>query len=155
MPKTKFQKTIFTIMMASLMVYAMICYNIAISRSGMTNEIFGLALREMVLMLPIAFILEFFIVEKLSLMLAFRILKPDDRPFLIQITISSIIVCLMCPMMSFVATALFKNPGNQIIAQWIQTTILNFPMALCLQIFFAGPIIRYLFKCIFKKQLDN
>ena len=155
MPKTKLQKIIFTIMMATVMVYAMICYNIAISKSGMTNEIFGLALRELVIMLPIAFILEFFIVEKLSLMLAFRMVKPDDRPVLIQLTISSVIVCLMCPMMSFVATLLFKNPGNQLIAQWIQTTVINFPMALCWQIFFAGPIIRFLFKCMFKEQLNN
>lgn len=155
MPKTNLQKIIFTIMMASVMVYAMICYNIAISKAGMTNEIFGLAFRELVLMLPIAFILEFFIVEKLSLMLAFRILKPDDRPFLIQLTISCIIVCLMCPMMSFVATVLFKNAGNQLIAQWLQTTVMNFPMALCWQIFFAGPIVRSLFNIIFKKQLEN
>ena len=30
MPKTKFQEVIFTIMMVFVMVYAMICYNIAL-----------------------------------------------------------------------------------------------------------------------------
>ena len=39
------------------------------------------------------------------------------------------IVCLMCPVMSFIATALFKHPGSEIIAQWLQTTVINFPMA--------------------------
>ena len=40
MPKTKLQNFIFTSMMAFLMVYAMICYNIAIATGGMTNQVF-------------------------------------------------------------------------------------------------------------------
>ena len=40
MPKTKFQNVIFTLMMAFLMVYVMICYNIALNRGDMTNEVF-------------------------------------------------------------------------------------------------------------------
>ena len=31
MPKTKFQEVVFTILMVFVMVYAMICYNIAFS----------------------------------------------------------------------------------------------------------------------------
>lgn len=153
MPKTKFQNTIFTIMMALVMVYAMICYNIALNKTGMTNEIFLLAFHELIIMLPVAFILEFFVVEKLSLFLAFRIVTPNDRPIFIQLAISSMIVCLMCPAMSLVATLLFKNPGNQIIPIWLQTTAMNFPMALFWQIFFAGPFVRLVFRNIFKRQL--
>ena len=40
MPKTKFQEVIFTIMMVFVMVYAMICYNIALNIGGMSNEVF-------------------------------------------------------------------------------------------------------------------
>ena len=127
MPKTKLQNVIFTIIMAFVMVYAMVCYNIAIDKGGMSNQIFLLAFHEMPIMWPIAAILEFFVVEKLSKFLAFRI------------------VCLMCPVMSFIATALFKHPGSEIIAQWLQTTVINFPMALCWQIFFAGPLVRNVF----------
>lgn len=155
MPKTKFQNTIFTILMVLTMVYAMICYNIAINKTGMTNEIFLLAFHELIIMSPVAFILEFFVVEKLALFLAFRIVKPDDRPIFIQLTISSMIVCLMCPTMSFVATLLFIHPGNQIIPIWLQTTVINFPMAFFWQIFFAGPMVRLLFRTIFKKQLTE
>lgn len=43
MPKTKFQDVIFTIMMVILMVYAMICYNIAISMGGLSNQVFLMA----------------------------------------------------------------------------------------------------------------
>ena len=43
MPKTKLQNVIFTIIMAFVMVYAMVCYNIALDKGGMSNEIFLLA----------------------------------------------------------------------------------------------------------------
>ena len=66
MPKTKLQNVIFTIIMAFVMVYAMVCYNIAIDKGGMSNQIFLLAFHEMPIMWPIAAILEFFVVEKLS-----------------------------------------------------------------------------------------
>ena len=65
MPKTKFQNIIFTLIMAFIMVYAMICYNISLNKGQMSNEVFLLAFHEMV-MWPAAFILEFFAVEKLA-----------------------------------------------------------------------------------------
>ena len=46
MPKTKLQNVIFTIIMAFVMVYAMVCYNIALDKGGMSNEIFLLAFHE-------------------------------------------------------------------------------------------------------------
>ena len=144
MPKTKLQNVFFTIMMAFLMVYAMICYNISLSIGGMTNQVFLMAFGEMKIMWPAAIILEFFVVEKLASMLAFRIVSPQDKP------ISSMIVCLMCPMMSFIATLLFKNAGNNFIAVWFQTTVMNFPMALCWQVFGAGPLGRLIFRTVMK-----
>lgn len=39
MPKTKFQDFIFTIIMVIVMVYAMVCYNIAFDK-GVGNDIF-------------------------------------------------------------------------------------------------------------------
>ena len=152
MPKTKFQNVIFTLLMAVAMVYAMICYNIAINRGGMMNEVFMLAFHEVIIMWPVAFVLEMFVVERLAKMLAFRLVSPDDKPIFILLAISSMIVCLMCPMMSLVATILFQNPGKEIIALWFQTTVLNFPMALCWQIFFAGPLVRLIFRTIFRAK---
>ena len=57
MPKTKLQSIIFTAIMAFVMVYAMVCYNIAIDKGGMSNEIFLIAFAEMPIMWPIAVIL--------------------------------------------------------------------------------------------------
>ena len=76
MPKTKFQNIIFTLIMAFIMVYAMICYNISLNKGQMSNEVFLLAFHEMVIMWPAAFILEFFAVEKLATKLAFRFIRP-------------------------------------------------------------------------------
>ena len=70
MPKTKLQDFIFTLMMAFVMVYAMVCYNIAMDMGGMTNQVFLLAFHEMPIMWPIAVIFEFFIVGKLAPALA-------------------------------------------------------------------------------------
>ncbi|SFK63231.1 Protein of unknown function [Lachnospiraceae bacterium KH1T2] len=153
MPKTKLQDVIFTIFMAFVMVYAMICYNISLSIGGMSNKVFLMAFGELKIMLPIAFILEFFIVSKLSKFLAFRFIDPSkERPIVIILSISSMIVCLMCPMMSFIATLLFKNPGSEIIAVWLQTTVMNFPMAFFLQIFFVGPFVRNVFGLFVKNK---
>ena len=151
MPKTKFQEVVFTIMMVFVMVYAMICYNISLNIGGMANHVFLDAFHELVIMGPVAFILDFFLYGSLSKRLAFRIVNPaEDKPIMIILAISSITVCLMCPSMSLAATLLFKNAGTEFIAVWLQTTALNFPMAFFWQIFFAGPLVRKIFGAIFK-----
>ena len=66
MPKTKFQDFIFTIIMVIVMVYAMVCYNIAFDKGGMSSDIFLLALHELPIMGAVGFVLEFFAVGKLS-----------------------------------------------------------------------------------------
>ena len=62
MPKNKFQDVIFTIIMVFVMVYTMICYNIALNVGGMNNQVFLNAFHELVIMGPIAFILDFFLI---------------------------------------------------------------------------------------------
>ena len=65
MPKNKFQDVIFTIIMVFVMVYTMICYNIALNVGGMNNQVFLNAFHELVIMGPIAFILDFFLIQLL------------------------------------------------------------------------------------------
>lgn len=150
MPKTKFQDVIFTIMMVIVMVYGMVVYNIAMDKGGLTNEVFVLALGELLIMAVIGFVLEMFVAGPLSKKLAFRIVTPgEDKMIFVILAISAMTVCLMCPMMSLAATVLFKGADSQIIAKWLQTSALNFPMALCWQIFFAGPLVRMIFRKIF------
>ncbi|MCF0146830.1 MAG: DUF2798 domain-containing protein [Clostridium sp.] len=152
MPKTKLQSFIFSTMMVFIMVYAMVCYNIAIAMGGMYNEIFLIALYEMPIMWPIGVALEYLIIGKLAKKLAFNIVSVDDKKIFIILAISSMTVCLMCPIMSLIATILFANPGRDIIAVWLQKTVMNFPMAFFFQIFFAGPVVRRLFSTLVKEK---
>ena len=151
MPKTKLQEFIFTILMVIAMIYTMICYNIALNIGGMGNEVFLAAFHELVFMGPIAFVLDFFIVAHIATKKAFAIVDMEkNHPFMLVVAISSISVAFMCPLMSLVATILFKNAGNQIVAVWLQTTAFNFPMAFFAQIFFVGPFVRFIFSKIIK-----
>ena len=56
MPKNKFQDVFFTLIMATVMVYGMVVYNVALNTGGVTGQTFLLALHELPIMVPIAFI---------------------------------------------------------------------------------------------------
>jgi hypothetical protein len=96
-------------MMSFLMVYVMILFNISLNIGGMTNQVFLLAFHEMIIMWPVAFFLELLVVDSLAHKLAFRFVQPTDRPIVITLAISCMIVCIMCPCTSLIATVLFKN----------------------------------------------
>ena len=104
MPKTLPEKIIFTIIMAAIMVYGMIVYNVAL---------------------------------------------PTDRPQFITYAISLMIVCIMCPVMSLVATLLFKEPS---FGTWVHTWGCNMPMALCWQMLYCGPLSRAIFRLLFRRS---
>lgn len=134
MPKTFKQNLLFTAMMSFLMVYVMILFNISLNIGGMKNHVFLLAFHEMIIMWPVAFFLELLVVDSLAHKLAFRFVQPTDRPIVITLAISS--------SMSLIATILFKTID---VSVWLQTTFMNFPVALLFQIFYCGPLIRFLF----------
>lgn len=153
MPKTKFQEVIFTIMMVFVMVYAIICYNIALNIGGLNTSVFLSAFHEFVIMAPVAFVLDFFFVGHIAKRTAFRIVNPEkENPFHLVIAISVVSVAWMCPLMSLAATILFKDAGSQFIAVWLQTIALNFPMAFFWQMLYAGPFVRFLFRQIFRER---
>ena len=151
LPQNKLQDVFFTAFMAFVMVYAMICYNISINVGGLKNFVFLEAFSEIWIMWPIAVALELLFVGKLAQLLAFRFVTPGKDPqILIILAISAMSVCLMCPLMSLAATILFKDAGSQFVSVWIQTTVINFPMALCWQIFAAGPLVRNVFGAVIR-----
>lgn len=119
--------------------------------AGESRQTFLSALHELPIMIPVAFVLEFFIVGKIARYLAFKVMKPTDRPQFITYAISICICCIMCPIMSLVATILFKTPS---FGTWIQTWGLNFPMAICYQMFYCGPLVRLIFRLIFERKKD-
>ena len=132
MPKNKVQDAIFTAIMAIIMVYGMIVYNVALNTGGVSGETFLLALHELPIMAPIAFILEFFVVGKLAY------------------AVSICICCIMCPIMSLIATMLFKDTHT--FGTFIQTWGMNFPCAVLWQMFYCGPLVRLIFRLIFREK---
>ncbi len=148
MPKTLLEKVVFTLVMATIMVYGMIVYNVALNTGGVTNATFLMALHEMPIMVPVACILEFFVVEKLATALAFTFMRPTVRPQFIAYAISLMIVAIMCPVMSLVATVLFKEPS---FGMWVRTWGCNMPMALCWQMLYCGPLSRFIFRLVFRR----
>ena len=157
MPKNKFQEVIFTLIMVFFMVYSMICYNIRLNVGEMTNSVFLSAFHELTFMGPIAFILDFFIVSKLAFACASRMVDVRKcHPFSMILAISVASIALMCPLMSFFATLLFKDSHNaNFVAIWVQITMLNYPAAFLWQLVAAGPLVRTVFgaglRCIKKK----
>lgn len=116
---------------------------------GVSAHTFAAALHEMPVMVPVAFVLEFFIVGKLAGKLAMTVMRPTDRPEFITYAVSLAICCIMCPTMSLIATLLFKTPS---FGTWIQTWGMNFPMAVCWQMFYCGPLVRFIFRCLFRRK---
>lgn len=150
MPKNKFQDVVFTIIMATIMIFGMVVYNVVLNTGGVSKDTFLFALRELPIMVPIAFVLEFFVVGKIARKLAFTMMRPDDRPQFITYAISICICCIMCPIMSLVATFLFKD--TKTFGIWIQTWGMNFPMAIFYQMFYCGPLVRLISRTIFKDK---
>lgn len=153
MPKNKFQDVIFTILMASVMVYGMVAYNIVLNTGAMQNWVFLVVFHEWPIMTLIAIALELLFVGKLAMKIAFRLVDPHSAtPTAVMLAISAASVWLMCPCMSFFATLLFKDSHNaQFVSMWVQTTVMNFPMALMWQFFAAGPLVRRVFGAIFRE----
>lgn len=152
MPKNLFQAIVMSIIMTFCMVYAMATFNSAIDHGGLSNAILVDGFKRTLPVWPIAFIIEFAVVERLAMKLAFKFINPEDKQIFVILGISSMIVVLMCPIMSFVTAAIFSFNGPELLSPSIQRTVINFPMALMVQIFFFGPIVRFIMSVIFPEK---
>ena len=149
MPKTKFESVIFTLIMVFCMVFCMTCYTIALKMGGLNPQVFVLAIKEMWLEYVVVFCLIFFLITNAAQKLAFRIVTPgQDKPIFIILAIQCFTVCLIVPAITLFAT--FVHGGlNNWFCNWIQLAFLCFPVALCLQLFFVGPLVRLIFRTLF------
>ena len=153
MPKNRIQETIFTIMMVLVMVYAMICYNITVSKGAFDSQTFIEAFGELALMSVIAFVLDTFIAGPIAKKMAFKVTMPGkSKPIAVILAISVYSVIIMCPLMSLVATVLFSYGTAEIIPVWGQAILINLPMAFFWQLCVAGPLVRGVFGLMFKNR---
>lgn len=150
MPETRLQEVVFALLMSFFMVLGMEFYNGSVQMGEWTRAVFPVMFGEMRFMLPLCFVTSYFVMDKIAQKLMFRLVTPgQDKPILVVLVRSGITVSLMCPAMSFWATLIFHGISLDFVNQWFGTVIRNFPMAFFWQIFYCGPLVRFLFRRIF------
>jgi hypothetical protein len=131
--------------MSFLMVFGMEVYNHIMAANSFHIRLLFIPFLELCLLMAIVIALQTFIARPLAVKLARRFVNPAAaRPFALVLAMQVATVLLMCPMMSLVATLVFKNGlSGRLFQLWLQTMALNFPMALVWQIAVAGPVTRF------------
>lgn len=139
-------------MIAILMAYFMIVYNVEInSETGLINKTFLIALKEFSIEGIIVFLLAYFITSPIAKKLTFRIVNSkEDNKMLIILSIQTFTVLIMVGLMSIYALFAQQLINSNVICNYIVLYCKNFIMAYPLQIFFVGPLVRNIFRFIFK-----
>lgn len=149
MPKTKCQSVIFTALMVFCMVYCMTVYTIALKFGVLSYSVFALAMKEMWLEYIVVFCLIIFLITNTAKKLAFRVIDPTSaQPIFVILAIQCFTVCQIVPVITLFATLVHNGITADWFCQWIHLAVICFPMALCLQIFFVGPLVRLIFRKI-------
>lgn len=105
-----------------------------------------------------AFTLEVFMGSPVSFKLACRVFNPrETHPVLFETAIICATAGIMCPAMSFIAAFLYYPyyAGFDVIsllATWLKLVCVNFPFAVLSQLFFIQPLIRTVFKALFRRK---
>ncbi|MBE7017268.1 MAG: hypothetical protein E7420_03830 [Ruminococcaceae bacterium] len=155
MPKTTFQRVVFTCLGVLLMATTMATYNKYLVYGEFSLELFrqvGIAFLQKA---PVAFLLQFFVVQKFAGKQAAK--YPTDNKILYQCIRTGFTVLLMCPIMCLYSNIInminFGWTFGQLMEAWISKMPVNWVFAFGVQIWLLGPINRFLFSKIFKKQL--
>lgn len=147
----KIRNTLYSIIMSGLMVYTMTCYNISIIMGKLDIKVFSLALREFIIFWPIAFCINFFIVKPNVIKKVNKIMELNNftSPLIKTNLIIIFIITFMVPIMSLITSLYLTHNYSNIIGDWLHEVAINFPMAICIQLFYYGPILRFVFNKIF------
>lgn len=180
MPRNQFQRMVFALMTVIVTVHAYVFYSLyvingntlmAVNNSdsviaainaqggvymcGRFVPIWAVVITEFVL----AYCLKIFMGSPCSFKLAAKVFPPQEtNPVIFETSIICATVGLMCPAMSFIAAFLYYPyyAGFNIftlLANWLKLVCFNFPFAFFTQLFFIQPLIRTLFKAIFRKDI--
>lgn len=180
MPTNKFQKAIFALLTVIMTVHAYVFYSLYVVNGSMLRElnpdangvidainmqggvymcgrfmpIWAVVLIEFIF----AYSLEMLMGSPCSFKLASKVFDSrNTHPVHFESAIICATVVLMCPSMSFIAAFLYYPyyEGFNIftlLANWIKLVCFNFPFAFFSQLFFIQPLIRTVFKLIFRKN---
>lgn len=180
MPRNQFQRMVFAFLTVIVTVHAYVFYSLYVvngstlmainNAHGVIEAInnqggvymFGRYLPIWAVILIefcFAYALEVLMGSPCSFKLACRVFDPrKNHPMMFESAIICATVGLMCPAMSFLA-AIFYYPyyeGFNIVtlfANWLKLVCFNFPFAFFTQLFFIQPLIRTVFKLLFRKDI--
>lgn len=153
MPKTTFQRFVFTAIMVFCMVYTMTVYNLAWNAGALHYCTFWLGLQEMWVEYIVVFLLIFFAVSKAAPKLAFRLVTPQsDRPIAVILAIQTFTVLLTVPVVTLFSTLFHGGFSPDWFPQWIMLWLRCLPMAFGVQIFAADPLVRWIFRLLFPEK---
>ncbi|MBQ9679672.1 MAG: hypothetical protein IJV48_03190 [Ruminococcus sp.] len=182
MPRNQFQRMVFAFLTVVITVHAYVFYSLYVVNGDLLMELTG---ADSVLhainaqggvyifgsMLPIwavvliefcfAYSLECLAGSPLSFRMASKMFDPrKNHPMIFETVIISCTVLIMCPSMSFIAAWLYYPyyAGFNLLtllANWLKLICFNFPFAFFSQVFFIQPIVRWLFRKLFAKDIQK
>ena len=155
MPKTTFQRVIFTITGVILMATTMATYNKYLVYGEFSVELFrqvGIAFCQKA---PFAFIMQFFFVQKWAGKQAgkYKTNNPIEYTCLRVGHTVMIMAPLMCAYSNIINMIQFHWSFGQFLAAVVSKTPVNWIFAFCVQVWILTPLNKLIFRTIFKKQL--
>lgn len=182
MPRNQFQKMFFAFVTVVITVHAYVFYSLYVingntlielnNASGVIDAInkqggvyiFGTYLpiwAVVVIEFVCAYTLEMIMGSPASFKLAQKVFQNQDvSPVIFETAIICATVGLMCPAMSFLATIFYYPYYAEFdiftfLANYIRLVCFNFPFAFFSQLFFIQPLVRTIFKTVFRKNIKN
>ncbi|MBR1692286.1 MAG: hypothetical protein IJ711_05870 [Lachnospiraceae bacterium] len=181
MPRNQFQRMFFAFVTVLITVHAYVFYSLYVVNGNTLMQVTG---ESSVLgairsqggvymfgqMMPIwaviliefclAYLLENVLGSPLSFKLAIRVFNPrKNHPMMFETAIICATVGIMCPAMSLLAAFLYYPyyAGFHVwtlLANWLKLVCFNFPFAYFTQLFFIQPVVRIIFRTVFKKDIE-
>ncbi len=157
MPKTTFQRVVFTSLGVLLMATTMATYNKYLVYGEFSVELFKQVAIAFCQKAPLAWILQFFVVQKFAGKQAAK--YPTDNKILYQCIRTGFTVLLMCPIMCCYSNIInwiqFDWSFGQFLESFITKMPVNWVFAFGVQIWILGPVNRFLFRTLFKNQMQK
>lgn len=151
------ESMVFTLLMSFFMASIMYLYNHAIMSGGLTWDTFKSYDYHFLIFWAIAYVLALFVAHPIVEKLCFRLINPrEEKPFMINLVMSTFMVCVMVLLMSVVGVmtnAIMTNTFSfDMILMYITSVYKAFIFALPLQILIVGPFVRFLFSVIYSRK---
>lgn len=154
MPKTTFQRVIYTCLGVLLMATTMATYNKYLVYGEFSAELFRQVAIAFCQKAPVAFILQFFFVQKFAGKQCAK--YPTDNKMVYYAIRTGFTVLVMCPIMSLYSNLILMFQLHwtfgQLLSNWIPKMVVNWIFAYMVQIFLLGPLNRTIFALLFPQK---